>query len=72
MTIKVLCNNYLSLLAFRHADAGLKLLYNTVEDNLRGMKERKKERKNDKVSGFFMSTKIMKPFHFSTCPGGDG
>ena len=32
------------LLAFRHAGACLTLLRNTVEENLRGMKDRMKER----------------------------
>ena len=35
--------NFLKL-AFRHAGACLTLLYNTVEENLRGMKERMSER----------------------------
>ena len=35
------------LLAFRHAGACLTLLHNTVEENLRGMTERKNERKNE-------------------------
>ena len=35
------------LLAFRHAGACLTLLCNTAEENLRGMKERKNERKKE-------------------------
>ena len=34
------------LLAFRHAGACLTLLYNTVEENLRGMNERMTERQS--------------------------
>ena len=39
-------------LEFRHAHANRTLLYNTVEENLRGMKDKK----SDKVSGILLST----------------
>ena len=38
------------ILAFRHAGACLTLLFNAVEENLRGMNERM----NDTHSGFFI------------------
>ena len=52
---KVLCHNsldqvflpFFNLLAFRH-------VCNTVEENLRGMKERKNKRMNDTHSGFLI------------------
>ena len=59
---------------FRHTGACLTLLCNTVEENLRGMKERMKERKkerkkegkNDIHSGFLILDVICQG---DICPG---
>ena len=50
--ISAVTDPILMKLEFRHADANLTLLYNTVEENLRGMKDKK----SDKVSGILLST----------------
>ena len=51
------------LLAFRHADAYLTLLYNTVEENLRGMKERQKDRMIKSRAFYYIKTCIKRCLH---------
>ena len=46
-------NEYLYVLAFWHADTCLTLLYNPIEGNLRGMKDRKKERMTKSRAFYF-------------------
>ena len=57
----ILKNTWLFLLlAFRHAGACLTLLYNIDEENLRGMNERMKERKNGTRSGFLILDRFQR------------